>query len=166
MKTTPPSAVPPVAADPTIERLGRLMPLFMDLINRRSAGETMQIMSECGLTLPQMVALHTLRHHRELSVQGVQEALRLSASASSALIDKLVEKGFVDRRENPVDRRQKQLHLTPAGEELLERMARSRAQEFTAAVQVIDPELRVQLVNLFERVIEQLRQGDPPCPPS
>ena len=155
----------PQAADPTAERLARLLPVFMDLINRRSTGDTMQIMSEHGITLPQMVTLHALRHHHELSVQGVQEALRLSASASSALIDKLVEKGFVDRRENPADRRQKQLHLTPSGEELLDRIARSRAGEFTTAAQAIDPELRVQLANLFERVIDQLCQGDPPCQP-
>jgi len=152
--------------DPNIARLGELMPAMMDLINRRSAGETLQIMSECGLTLPQIVAMHVLRARSGLPLLAVQEILRLSASATSTLIDKLVEKGFVDRRENQADRRQKVLQLTPSGVALLDRMAQSRAQEFTQALALVDPELRAQLVTLFERVIEQLRQGEPSCQPS
>lgn len=161
-----PRSRPRLPADPLIERLGVLLPQFMDLINRRSAGQTMRIMSECGLTLPQMVALHALRGAGVLRVHGVQEALQLSASATSALVDKLVEKGFVSRVENPDDRREKRLALTPSGTALLDRLARERASEFTNAISVLDPELRAQLVTMFERVIDQLRQGDPACPPS
>ena len=164
--SSPPKPPEPPVDDPTIARLGALMPLFMDLINRRSAGQTMQIMAECGLTLPQMVAMHVLRWHGELPLSAVQDALQLSPSATSTLVDKLVEKGFVHRRENPADRRQKQVQLTTAGADLIDQLALARAVEFTTAVSVIDPELRAQLVTLFERVIEQLRQGEPPCPPS
>lgn len=167
----PPSPPPLIVAerepvDPNIARLGQLMPFLMDLINRRSAGQTMVIMNECGLTLPQIVAMHVLRNRAGVSLLAMQDALRLSASATSTLIDKMVEKGFVDRRENPVDRRLKALQLTESGVALLDRMAVSRAEEFTAAMAVVDPELRAQLVILFERVIEQLRLGDPSCPPS
>lgn len=148
-----------------IERLGQLLPLFMDLINRRSAGQTMRIMHECGLTLPQMVALHVLRHATPLSLQGLTDHLQLSPSATSTLVDKLVAKGFVDRTENPDDRRQKRIELTPAGAELLDRLALARAAEFSGAVAAVDPQLRAELVTLFERVIAQLSAGESPCRP-
>ena len=158
--------VDPTSPDPNIARLGALMPLFMDLINRRSAGQTMRLMHDEGLTLPQIVAMHVLRHAGPLPLQGIAEALRLSASATSVLIDRLVEKGLVLRQENPADRRQKLVQIADPGSRFLEDLARSRAEEFTAAITSIDPELRAELVTLFERVIDQLRQGESPCRPS
>lgn len=155
-----------MALDPDSERLGQLLPLFMDLINRRSAGQTMRMMAECGITLPQMVAMHVLRAKAPLPQHVLVDDLRLSPSAVSSLIDKLVAKGFVARDEDPDDRRQRRLALTPDGADLIEQLARSRAQELAAALSLVDPQLRAELVPLFERVIAQLSAGDSPCRPS
>ncbi len=48
--------------------------------------------------------------------QGVlAEALGIEGPSLVRSLDQLVEAGFVERREDPADRRAKTLHLTPAG---------------------------------------------------
>jgi len=70
--------------------------------------------------------------------QGVlAEALGIEGPSLVRSIDQLVEAGFVERREDPADRRAKTLHLTPAG-------ATARAQ--------IEATLRALRANLFEGV--------------
>ncbi|MBN1666529.1 MAG: winged helix-turn-helix transcriptional regulator [Anaerolineales bacterium] len=64
---------------------------------------------------------HVLRHIRagQHTVSDLAETVRLSRPAVSRTVDSLVEKGLVGRTTDPHDRRQIQLALTPAGEDLL-----------------------------------------------
>jgi DNA-binding MarR family transcriptional regulator len=108
-----------------------------------------------------MVALHVIRYEGPISTLRLMDDLRLSASATSHLVEKLVEKGWVTRRENLEDRRQKQLEITPAALQMLDEMAVQRAHEFQVAFRLVDPATRAHLVGAFENVIEQLKTGGP-----
>ena len=132
----------------------------MGLVHSRFAGDTMAIMCESGLTMPQMVALFGLRFGGAQSIGGLVERLHLSLSATSHLVDRLVEKGFVDRREDPVDRRQKRVEITQTGLELIERLSRERSEEFSRALGTLDSDLQEQLVAVIERAIEQLKRTE------
>jgi DNA-binding MarR family transcriptional regulator len=145
--------------DPEIARLGGLLHQLMGLINKASGSSTLEMMSEHQLTLPQMVALHVLRYEGQLSTLRLMDDLRLSASATSHLVDRLVEKGWVTRRENQEDRRQRTLEITPAAELMLEELAAVRARELEAAFSKVDPALRGRLSDVFEQVIAQLKSG-------
>jgi DNA-binding MarR family transcriptional regulator len=147
--------------DQTALRLGLLIQELMGLVHRRFAGDTMAIMVEAGVTLPQIVALHVLRFTGPQSIGGLVEHLKLSVSATSHLVDRLFDKGFVDRREDEADRRQKRVEITAAGIALLDDIARERTAEFSRALGSLDPELRAQLIAVFERAIQELR-----CPES
>ena len=65
------------------------------------------IMNEAGLTMPQLVALHLLTKLGPVSVSSVATCLKLSAPATSHLVDRLVVAGLVGRSEDPDDRRLK-----------------------------------------------------------
>lgn len=47
------------------------------------------------------------------------EHLRIPASSMVSLVDHLEERGLVERRVHPTDRRSRTLHVTPAGRDLL-----------------------------------------------
>jgi DNA-binding MarR family transcriptional regulator len=145
----------------TAEKLGRLMNELMSQVYRRFAGDTMAIMAESGLTMTQMVAMQILRYGGPQSIGGLVERLKLSMSATSHLVDRLVEKGFVDRKEDPDDRRQKRVAITESGAALIDQLASERNAEFTRALSTLDPDLREQLVVVFERAIAQLAAD--PC---
>ena len=90
----------------------------------------MQELHDLGLSMPQVIAMHVLLQSADasrletegLGMHALGEALRLSPSAITTLVDKLVERQLVERWENPGDRRQKQVRLRPAGIELLHTM--------------------------------------------
>ncbi|MSQ03327.1 MAG: MarR family transcriptional regulator [Myxococcales bacterium] len=66
--------------------------------------------------------------------------LNLSASATSHLVDRLVERGFVTRDEDTTDRRQKNVAITAAGLDIVQRSSAARRQQIGAGVADIEPE--------------------------
>ena len=134
---------------------------MMALIHGRFAGESLAVMHETGMTLPQLVALHILDHGGPASVSALSGLLRLSLSATSHLVDKTVEKGFITRAEDPDDRRQKRIALTPEGRALLERLNAERIDEFTRAFGSLDPDFQAQLQPIFAQLIRDLAANHP-----
>jgi len=147
------------APDPQIERLSRLIPTLMGLIHRQVAGDTLAIMHEAGLTLPQMVAMHVLTHRGPQTINAIAEALNLSTSAASHLVDRLVEREYLSRSEDPGDRRQKRVELAPAGVELLDNLTRARMEEFERTASRLDPEVREAVTSLLQQIIEHLQKS-------
>lgn len=158
---------PPPESVESARQLSALLNDFMALVHRGFAGDAMAIMSEAGLTMPQIVALHILVHGPQ-SNHGLVEKLHLSTSATSHLVDQLVKKGFVDRAEDPTDRRQKRLAITDAGTDLLRRLSQERTDEFARALSSLDPQTRMTLVTALDRAVTELSRDLPlrPCTPS
>ena len=74
----------------------------------------------------QLNALYQLYHSGPQTIADLAKAASLSQTASSRMVERLVQNGLVERREVPEDRRQKRVELTEAG------MARLRdLQAFT-----------------------------------
>jgi len=72
--------------------------------------------ADLELSLTQIKAMCTMdldSGHR--SVKALAESMKVSLPAMSRAVDGLYERGFVDRREDPVDRRMKRVRLTAAG---------------------------------------------------
>jgi len=155
-----------MAADSSVPRLTVQLIELMEQLHSRMAGDAMQLMAELNITMPQIVCLHILRHGGPRSVGAISTALSLSASATSHLVDRLFERGMVSRVEDPADRRQKLISLTPSGHETVERLAAARTEQIGAAVADIDPELRARLTDLVDLILTQLRRGGPSCPAS
>ena len=155
-------------SDTTAELLATRLQEMMNLLHSRFAQDTLALMVESEITLPQMVTLHVLKMGGATSVSGIQTALQLSASATSHLVDRLYAKGFVDRIEDPADRRQKVISITAAGADLIERLTAARTDQLTRAIQDLDPTLRARLVDLIDESLTQLRRnGDTrKCPAS
>lgn len=139
------------------DRISRALTELYGLVSRREGAGALQIMSESGLTLPQIAALHALRWGGPMSIGRLVEQIRLSASATSHLVDRLVEKGLVDRSEDPDDRRQKRVAVTESGIDLVERLGQARHQELMRTVGALDPALRADLAAVLESAIQQLQ---------
>ena len=63
--------------------------------------------------------LHKIKCHPEMTQKSLAKKLFLTSSALSQWLSKLEEKGYVERKENPLDRREKLLVLSELGEKLL-----------------------------------------------
>src|SRR5678815_2959441 len=78
----------------SLSEVGDLVGDLMGLVHRRSAGSTLALMNEAGLTMAQMVALYALEHKGPLSVSTIAFFLKLSPAATSHLVDRLVTAGL------------------------------------------------------------------------
>jgi DNA-binding MarR family transcriptional regulator len=86
------------------------------------------------------------------SQQALGEALQVPASRMVAIVDDLEERGLVERRRNPDDRRAHALYLTDEGRRVLDegrRLAMENEQRFCAPLQ---PAEREQLLGLLRRL--------------
>lgn len=150
-----PSSGSPAAAAPATE-VSLLIGEMMTHLHRRSAGDTLAVMNQAGLTMAQMVTLHILSHRGAQSVSWVAGCLRLSAGATSHLIDRLFGARLVGRTEDPVDRRHKRIAITPAGRNLVERVQEERTRELSLVIGRLSADLQRQFAKLLTRVVAEL----------
>jgi len=135
---------------------GRMVEALHEL-GRLSVGDSLSIMNESGLTLPQLIALHVLRGHGARSVGELAGCTRLSMAATSHLVDRLVRLGLVHRAEDPDDRRQKRVTVSRAGAALAERLENARLTGFAGAFDRLRPATRSRLKDVLDAVLHDLR---------
>ena len=82
---------------------------------------------DLGLTISQLRVLHLLRE-RPASCGQVAEHLGITASTATALIERIVRRGLVERAAREGDRRITDLHLTESGRLLLEEKDQGQAR--------------------------------------
>ena len=86
------------------------------------------------LGFTQLAALYVLADGGTTTIGELAEVLGRSPSATSRLVDGLARRRLVERRQEPEDRRQRTLILTPRGQALLRLVDRARADQFLTAV--------------------------------
>lgn len=75
-----------------------------------------------------MIAMFRLYHKESCGVSDIANHLGFSDAAASQMIERLVQRGFMERKEDPVDRRVKKLTLTEEGKAMVQKAMSSKAQ--------------------------------------
>ena len=95
--------------------------------------------------------------------RDVEETFRLSHPTVSGILSRLEQKGFVELRPDPDDRRCKRIWVLPKGMECHEVMRSTILSNEERMVQNFTPEEREQFLSLLKRAIENM--GHSPCDP-
>jgi DNA-binding MarR family transcriptional regulator len=72
-----------------------------------------------GVSMAQVHILYTLQRTGEMTMSHLADVLNVSLSNATGLIDRLEERGFIERSRVPTDRRIVLVRLTASGEALL-----------------------------------------------
>ena len=111
----------PATATLAAEAWRALLDYFLENRNRHMA-----LAAEFGLTVGDMKTLLSLSPDEPRSMRSLAGEWKCDASNVTWLVDRLEERGLVERRTSPLDRRVKTVLLTPAGvttkDAVLERM--------------------------------------------
>ncbi len=86
------------------------------------------------------------------SVKALAESMQVSLPAMSRAIDGLFERGLVDRKEDPVDRRMKRLRLTDSGRAITSSLNETRLatmQEFLTSLSDEEAEALTRALDLI-----------------
>jgi DNA-binding MarR family transcriptional regulator len=103
-------------------------------------------MDDFELSVAQMATLMLLDAERGGTVGGLANDLGRSLSATSRLIDQLVRRGLVNRREDNRDRRIKRIGLTERGAELIGGVQRQRSEAQLAVMATLTDTERAQVM--------------------
>jgi DNA-binding MarR family transcriptional regulator len=101
--------------------------------------------ADAKVTLPQLRVLVMVEDGGSLNMSSVAEGLGVNPSNASRTCDRLVRGALLDRRDDPSDRRNVALTLTPAGRRLVADMLRQRETIFAQVVARMGPRERSQL---------------------
>ena len=72
------------------------------------------------VTMSQAKCLYVVAVHPSIGMSALAAHLDVSLSAVSGLVDRLVDHGYVERREDAADRRQMQITLTASGQSVVD----------------------------------------------
>ncbi len=87
-----------------------------------------------NLTIPQFRTLVVLGSHGEMNLNSLAQILQVNASSALRMIDRLLVSGLVTRQENPENRREVLLDLTPAGTSIVKAVTGRRRREISRIV--------------------------------
>jgi len=92
---------------------------------------------EIAITMPQAKLLYLLGAAGDLHMSDLVHRLGVSLSTISGLVDKVVDQGLASRREDPADRRQVVVALTPAGREFIDRFRELNARQMRELLELL-----------------------------
>ncbi len=90
-----------------------IMRFIREEMRRQSAGEN-------TLSVPQFRCLAYLHRNPGAALTAVAEHQGITAATASAMVERLVQQGLVNRQNDPAERRRHCLTITPAGKLVLE----------------------------------------------
>jgi DNA-binding MarR family transcriptional regulator len=119
--------------------LTRDMYALLSYLMREATVGALDTIAEIDISFTQLKALCALDADGEdRSVKALAESLGVSLPAMSRAVDCLFERGFVQREEDPVDRRMKRVRLTDAGRSVPRVMNERRLSALTEFIGTLD----------------------------
>lgn len=105
-----------------------------------------------GLCLSDFAVLELLLHKGPQPVNRIGRRVFLSSGSITAAVDRLAEKGLVERTVDESDLRARIVTLTPAGQRLIAKAFARHAADMEETMAVLRPAEREELVRLLKKV--------------
>jgi len=133
---------------------------WMDVFMHRSMRGWNHFAKSTGLSMPQFSILMQLHYKGPCGLSQISERFDISAAAASQLAEKLVQSGYLERAEDPNDRRAKNLKLSANGAKLVEDGIQERYRWMDELATGMKPEDRAKVVEALTILTQAARQMD------
>jgi DNA-binding MarR family transcriptional regulator len=140
---------------------------WMDIFMHRSMRGWGRFAKSTGLSMPQFSVLMQLHYRGACGMSKISEGYDITPAAASQLVDKLVQSGFIQRVEDPADRRAKLLSLTDKGTQLVQQGIEERYRWVDELAAKLSADERVQVsdaLNIMTRAAQELESEPVPHP--
>ena len=124
----------------------------------RKASEEFRSLSLNQLNVVTQVRKATYDSNQELSLKKLAGKLKISPATASELVDSLVKKGFLDRRQNPNDRRAICITLSAETEQIFSHCRTKLIELTTSLMKNLPSEEAEELIRLtqkFKKIIQE-----------
>ena len=124
-----------------IERFTRI--LFSKVIERLAV-----VVNEENLSFSQVAALHIIDREKTVNINDISSKLNLSMSATSRMIDELVKKELIQRKEDQDNRRAKIISLTSSGEKFMNKLSIERVKIIELSADSIADKIPLKILKI------------------
>ena len=114
-------------------------------VDRRSIGYT-------GLNITDFMILEALLHKGPLPINEIGKKILLTSGSMTAASNRLMERGLIERIQDPADGRRFYLHLTKKGLKLIGKAYGKHSKSLTELFSCLDEMERNELVRLLKKV--------------
>jgi DNA-binding MarR family transcriptional regulator len=132
----------------------------MDVFMHRSMRGWGQFAKSSGLSMPQISILMQLHYKGSCGLSQISERFDISAAAASQLADKLVQAGYLERAEDPNDRRAKLLRLSEDGAKLVKRGIEERYRWMERLADSLSAQQQKKISEALEMLTQAAQQLD------
>ena len=137
---------------------------WVHVLMRNSMHGFIRYSKESGLSMPQMTALFRIRRDRQCGVTEIGEHLGITSAAASQMLERLVKQGYVDRSEDPEDRRGKKLALTETGDKVVKEGLDARQGWLSELAARFEGEESLMVARALDLLVERTRDLSPAYP--
>jgi DNA-binding MarR family transcriptional regulator len=114
------------------------------------------IRRESGLTIPQIVILKSVRDLGEVTTGQISRQVSLSQGTVTSILDRLAERGLVERYRSPADRRVVHTRLTKDGKAVLRKAPALLQDRFVEQFGDLPARRQQEIVGVLRRVAEMM----------
>lgn len=126
----------------------------------RSGRDFKRFMETTGLTFSQVNILMRLMHSGSWGVSDIAAQMGITNAAASQAVDRLVQMGFIERSEDPADRRAKRLKLTAEGQALIQRGIEARTRWIEQMTNSLTPEQERMVIEALTLLTEAAQKTE------
>ena len=111
----------------------------------------------CGLTGPQLVALHEVVRLENASAGALARAINLSQSTVTGILDRLEKRQLISRERSGTDRRTVTVSITPTGLAVLEKAPSLLQERFCNEFQKLEEWEQTQMLATLQRLASMMQ---------
>lgn len=137
------------------QRLSEVLPELMEAYYKRAHAE----LSSCHLTMQQLRALESVRHHDGCTMNELVEALGNSPSTLTSLVDRLIRYGLLARHSREADRRTVRVTTTKKGRQTIRRIVACRTKALRTLFETRHPAEQAAYLKITRDLIDYLAVG-------
>lgn len=138
----------------------------VEYLNRRTLSARLDDWAQLGMTTPQIKTLAFLEEHGPARMGRIASHLGTSLSATTSVVDRLVEKRMVQRASDPSDRRVVICELTSTGLDAMDQFWRIGQERILPAVRLLGAEQLeaavrgLELIRVAEEEVQRRRSEE------
>ncbi len=119
------------------------------------------LMTNYGLTAPQLMVLSDLSGRNGMSISDLSNAMHLSQATVTGIIDRLQDRGLVLRQRSSLDKRRTLVYLTDKGAEILSKAPPFIHEDFNRRFNELPTWQKSMILSSLQRLVSLMETAGP-----
>jgi len=137
----------------------RIVTLIRQYVRLRAL-HTKDLAKSYQVSVPQLLCLQSLYENGEISMSNIAENIMVNVSTVTGIVDRLEQKGFLERHRVSEDRRVITITLTDKGRSLVENSPPAVHPKIVQAVQMLSEAEREEVLGALDKLSRLMDDGD------